>query len=154
MLKKLLLVFFTILLLSCKNENNKVIENLPVYGMIYFCYEDVSTIKSVNCDEFINNLKTAISYIKINDKQFIEQLKLNSNETDISYIPNYIDVRYRIEINSMIICLDYFGHYTINGVIKGKLKNFDYILNYIEQHKQNAIRLEELPILDEEDTLK
>lgn len=150
MIKKTLLFFVAILLFSCKNENTKIIESIPVYGIVYFCGEDVTTFKSINCEEFRNNLKTAISYFTINDKQFIEKLKLSSNETDISYIPNYIDVRFRLEIDSSIICFDYFGYYTVNGIIKGKFKNFDYILNYIEQNKQNAIRLEEFPIIEDE----
>ncbi|WHT38893.1 hypothetical protein QNH98_18255 [Myroides sp. mNGS23_01] len=72
-------------------------------------------------------------------------------EIDETVSGNYgMDVRYRIELEDKIICIDDFGNYSIDNRFIGKLRNFQLLLDYIEKHREHSIKLEEdFPFVDD-----
>ncbi|WP_060874084.1 hypothetical protein [Myroides odoratus] len=151
---KKILVFGVLLLcvLGCKNKNTEeeATKLQEDYGTIYFVRFMVDTEMAVSCNNFMNSLGSLSSYFKIEDEHFIDEL-LYGTEIDETVSGNYgMDVRYRIELEDKIICIDDFGNYSIDNKYIGKLSNFQLLLDYIEKHREHSIKLEEdFPFLDD-----
>lgn len=147
MIRISLVLFYLLLATSCKrniHENSNI--DKVFYGKLFYGDQGVTTITSINCEDFIENLESSISYLNIYDKELIENITIISNNPDsVDFEPNYIDVRYRLEFNNDVICFDKFGYYSINNKIIGKFKDFNLIINYINNNKNKSIRLKELP---------
>ncbi|WP_353117637.1 hypothetical protein [Myroides odoratus] len=151
---KKILVFGVLLLcvLGCKNKNTEeeATKLQEDYGTIYFVRFMVDTEMAVSCNNFMNSLGSLSSYFKIEDEHFIDEL-LYGTEIDETVSGNYgMDVRYRIELEDKIICIDDFGNYSIDNKYIGELSNFQLLLDYIEKHREHSIKLEEdFPFLDD-----
>ncbi|WP_353159023.1 hypothetical protein [Myroides odoratus] len=151
---KKILVFGVLLLcvLGCKNKNTEeeATKLQEDYGTIYFVRFMVDTEMAVSCNNFMNSLGSLSSYFKIEDEHFIDEL-LYGTEIDETVSGNYgMDVRYRIELEDKIICIDDFGNYSIDNRFIGKLRNFQLLLDYIEKHREHSIKLEEdFPFVDD-----
>jgi len=151
---KKILVFGVLLLcvLGCKNKNTEeeATKLQEDYGTIYFVRFMVDTEMAVSCNNFMNSLGALSSYFKIEDEHFIDEL-LYGTEIDETVGGNYgMDVRYRIELEDKIICIDDFGNYSIDNRFIGKLRNFQLLLDYIEKHRENSIKLkEDFPFVDD-----
>lgn len=147
MIRISLILIYLSLATSCKraiNENSNL--DKVFYGKFFYCEKGVTTIKSINCEDFIENLESSISYFEIYDREFAEKITININNPDsINFKPNYIDVRYKLEFDNNTICVDYFGYYSLNDKIMGKFKDFNLIINYINKNKDKSLRLKELP---------
>lgn len=151
-MNKIIFILFLTLTLSCKKkiEEKQFVEDKVSLVTIYFCNEKVSTITSINCESFIENLKSWIFCLKIKDDEFIKKFNKYLSNPNNNEIPNFLDVRYRFEMENTIVCFDSFGYYSINGEIKGKLDKFHEVLDYINNNKKSSIRLEEFPIIEDE----
>ncbi|SFO20355.1 hypothetical protein SAMN05421741_12611 [Paenimyroides ummariense] len=147
MIRISLILIYLLLVTSCKqtiHENSN--QDKVYYGKFFYCNVGVTTIKSINCEEFIENLESSISYFEIYEREFGEKITINIHNPDsINFKPNYIDVRYKLEFDNNIICVDYFGYYSLNDKIMGKFKDFNLIIEYINKNKDKSIRLKELP---------
>ncbi|MCS4238123.1 hypothetical protein M2306_000894 [Myroides gitamensis] len=137
--------------LGCKNKNTEeeTAQLQEDYGTIYFVRYMVNTEMAVSCNNFMDSLGSLSSYFKIEDENFIDEL-LYGTEVDEMVGVNYgMDVRYRIELEDKIICIDDFGYYSINNKYSGKLSNFQLLLDYVEKHREHSIKLEEdFPFVD------
>ncbi|WP_231738025.1 hypothetical protein [Myroides odoratus] len=142
------IILFTLIfscMLGCKKINtiDKELAEQKVYGTIYFVRGMVNTDLSVSCNNYLSSLDFAISYFKIDDKEFIDLLLTDWQTDDIVKSNDDLDIRYRIEFEDKIICIDYFGNYSVNNKFIGKLSNFQLLLDYIEKHKESSVKLKE-----------
>lgn len=141
------IVFFTTIL-SCTDNTKKQSVNGGKYGVIYFTKGIVHTITPVNCENFFNDLGFSVFYIEIEDEKFLKRFLANINTEANSETNEILDIRYRIELEEKVICIDDWGEYSINGKYKGKIKNFQELLEYIDENEGSSIQLEELPSLE------
>ncbi len=143
----ILIGIFVIMCFSCNRKDNVKIEsqNVKILGTIYYTDPSLKTFKAVDCDNFKEALRYSISYIPITDLTFIKKIKgeieLNKNSKD----EEFIDVRYKIEIDKIELCLDERGNYTLNNIYMGKFNYFEELIKYIETNKKNSKLLEPLP---------
>ncbi|WP_230848135.1 hypothetical protein [Myroides odoratus] len=145
-IKKIIIYSFVI---SCMFNCNKLkkddqsLKNERSFGTLYFVRGLVKTDLPVSCNNYLNRLDFFISYLKIKDEKLIDSL-LCCSEFDKNLEPDYfIDVRYRIELEDKVICIDYVGNYSIEGKYLGKLSNFQLLLDYIEKHRESSVKLKE-----------
>ncbi len=134
---------------SCQeNKESKKHEDEAELGKIFYATDPyMTTISAVNCQAFMTDLHHALSYLPIKDSLFVKELKEHIRPTDIDE-DDYIDVRYRIEIDSTVLCVDILGQYTLNGVYQGEFSYFENLLEYIKLNKNNSTELEPLPIFE------
>ncbi|WP_410880416.1 hypothetical protein [Myroides sp. DW712] len=120
------------------------------YGTVYFVRGTVDTPIPLSCNNYLNNLDFLISYFKIEDKEFINSLLMDWQTGDIVKSNSDLDVRYRIEFEDTVICIDDFGNYAVDNVFVGKLSNFQLLLDYIETHRESSIKMkEDFPFVDD-----
>lgn len=122
-------------LLSCKDHNKNDRIN---FGKVYFVLENIDTTRAVSCSEFLSTFQGIISLIELEDSIFKEQMIYNVDFTDKIMNETTIDVRYRIEFDSVVICIDQYGDYSFNNEYKGKFKGFKLLQKYIEENKENS----------------
>lgn len=124
---------------GCKNSNSRTYEKIleeKTYGVIYYTEGPIDTDMPVSCTTFLEFLSSAISYIEIKEKNFQKDFLINLENRKNVEVNKFLDVRYRIEIGDMIICVDEWGYFCINGNYKGKLENFQLLLDYIDRNEQ------------------
>ena len=152
--RKQMLLFGSILLafIGCGKTTTKdrFLLDKKEYGTVYFVRGMIDTEMAVSCNNYLNHLDFFISYLKINDEKLIDSL-LCCSEVDEKLGSNYfIDVRYRIELEDKVICIDDVGNYSIEGKYLGKLSDFQLLLDYIETHRASSIKLkEDFPFVDD-----
>ncbi len=130
------LVVITFSTYGCKDLNPRAFERISkekTYGVIYYTEGSIDTDMPVSCISFLEFFSFAISYIEIKEKVFLEGFLLNLENRKNAEVNKSLDVRYRIEIGDMIICIDELGYFCINGNYKGKLENFQLLLDYIDE---------------------
>lgn len=131
---------------GCKDLNPRSYEKISkekTYGVIYYTEESIDTDMPVSCTTFLEFLSSAISYIEIKEIVFPKDFLLNLENRKNAEVNKFLDVRYRIEIADMIICIDEWGYFCINGNYKGKLENFQLLLDYIDENREKEIQIEE-----------
>ena len=134
------------LLINCKNENLRDEGKIKKTSVIlYYTNKGLTTTIPVKCKNFLTELKHSIYYLNINELSFINELKANINIEDTIENTKTIDVRYRIEIDNLILCFDEYGYYSVNNNYKGKFSYFNEILKYVEENKDYSEKLEKLP---------
>jgi hypothetical protein len=140
-------------MLGCKKidaAKQSVLKAEKNYGTIYFVRGMVDTDLPVSCNNYLSSLDFAISYFKIDDKEFIDSLLTDWQTDDIVKSNDDLDIRYRIEFEDKIICIDDFGNYSVNNKFIGKLSNFQLLLDYIEKHRESSVKLkEDFPFVDD-----
>ncbi|WP_233266144.1 hypothetical protein [Myroides fluvii] len=143
--KNILFALIVISLVGCKKINtiDKALAEGKEYGTIYFVRGMVDTDLPVSCNNYLSSLDFLISYFKIDDKVFIDLLLKDWQTDDIVKSNNDLDIRYRIEFKDKVICIDNFGNYSVDSKFIGKLSNFQLLLDYIEEHRENSIKLKE-----------
>ena len=141
-------VLFSTILSCTDNIKKQSVNEVEKYGVIYFTKGFIHTITPVNCKSFFNDLGFSVYYIEIEDESFYKKILSNINTESNFETDEILDMRYRIELEGKIICIDYWGEYSINGKYKGEIKNFQEILEYIYENEDNSIQLEELPSLE------
>lgn len=148
-------VWFLLLCLTCvscneKRNDEKEINKVELGKIFYTTDPSLTTIKAVSCFHFMDYLRHSISYLPIKDSLFIKEIKehieIKNNIED-----EQIDVRYKIEIDSIVLCVDGNGYYTLNDVYQGKLSYFENLLEYIKLNKKYSTELEPLPLPDNTD---
>lgn len=152
-IKKIIIFSFII---SCMFNCNKLkkdeqyMKDEKSFGTIYFVRGIVDTDLPVNCNNYLNSLDFFISYLKINDKKLIDSLFCCSEVDENLGADYFIDVRYRIELEDKVICIDDVGNYSIEGKYLGKLSNLQLLLDYIEKNRESSIKLkEDFPFVDD-----
>ena len=143
------IVFMLFFVLACQRQAKEQfisVKKKDDFGIVYYTKSGLTTLTTVSCDDFTDELKYNILYITIKDDIFINEIKNEiSTQNTIDSIEN-INVRYRIEFNNSVLCFVSFGFYTLNGIYKGKFKKFGVIIDFINKNSKESIRLEELPI--------
>jgi|SRR5690554_6895362 len=147
-------LFFTLcfVCVSCNEKMNdeKEVNKVELGKIFYTTDPNLTTIKAVSCLDFMSQLRHSISYLPIKDSLFIKELKKHIEIKD-NIEDEQIDVRYKIEIDSIVLCVDGNGYYTLNNVYNGKFSYFDNLLEYINLNKKYSTELEPLPIPDNTD---
>lgn len=139
-------------LFGCKkiNTNEQVLKAQKNYGTLYFVRSTVDTPIPISCSSYLSSLSFLISYFKIDDKEFIDSLLMDWQIDDIVKSNDDLDIRYRIEFEDKIICIDDFGNYSVNNKFIGKLSDFQLLLDYIEKHRESSVKLkEDFPFVDD-----
>jgi len=150
--KIILFILIFSCMLGCKkiNTEEQFLKAEKNYATIYFVRGMVDTDLPVSCNNYLSSLDFAISYFKIDDKEFIDLLLTDWQTDDIVKSNDDLDIRYRIEFEDKIICIDYFGNYSVNNKFIGKLSNFQLLLDYIEKHRESSVKLkEDFPFVDD-----
>lgn len=111
------------------------------YGTLYFFEQkDRSTIISLTCDEIFDS--KGLKKVEIIDKELYELLILSKKE--VFPIDNSnIDVRYKIEIDSDVLCLAYPGDFILNNKYQGSFHFINKIEKYISDNKDISIAITE-----------
>lgn len=152
------LLFVSIfLVISCKHkEEVKEVKQLKELKMdtIYFADESATTTTFVNCSDFLQSLTYSVSYLLISDNEVGNILLENVDKVNIEGGGELevIDVRYKIVIDSNIICLDDSGYCIYNNKYIGKFKKFDYLKSLITNNRKDFKRYKELPIPEGSDS--
>lgn len=152
-IKQIILLFFLISCISgCKKIKtfDEILIKQKEYGIIYFVRDIITTDVLVSCNNYLSELDYFIYSLSIEDESLINIL-LSVSKMDEHLGADYvIDVRYRIELEDKVICIDDVGNYSIEGKYLGKLSNFQLLLDYIEKHRESSIKLkEDFPFVDD-----
>ncbi len=142
-MRKYLFVLSLILFISCKKEQNSKME------IHFFNVDNLNTIVPLSCENM--DELNYLTKIYIEDKKLYESIlkDLDTSKIEDSVEEKIIDVRYKIIVDTNVMCVDNFGNFCLNKKHYGKIGKMEEIKTYIASNKEKYIKITEgLPPLE------